>query len=330
MEQHRKRRAPEPLSLLPNPLTMVARRVGMRDARAMSEPLRELIDIAGRHARGRRTATAIPRVSIGRSEVTTAPLAGVWGSGILFVLQGAKTVLIGDRSLRYNPASYFIYTVDTPTISQLVEASAARPYLAIGFSLDLQTVAELLVEHEPALSGDNFSTSPVNDELLDALRRMMRLLDRPAEIPVLAAMLEREMLFRLLQGPQGGKLRQLARIDGHLSRIRQAIAWIRTHCHQQIRVEDLADIAHMSNAAFYRHFKAATAMSPIQYQKQIRLLEARHLLVAQPGNVAQVAFAVGYESASQFSREYARQFGSPPARDAARLSAGGEAAVEVI
>ncbi|MER8385055.1 AraC family transcriptional regulator [Mesorhizobium sp. M1329] len=285
----------------------------------MSEALQELIEIAGRHAYGRRTRTAIPRVSIGRSEVATTPSPGVWGSGILFVLQGAKTVLIGDRALRYNPASYFIYTVETPTISQIVEASAARPYLAIGLTLDLQAVAALLVEHGPALSGDSFATSPVDDDLLDALRRMMRLLDRPAEIAVLATMIEREMLFRLLQGPQGGKLRELARADGHLSRIGRAIAWIRSHPHQPVLVGDLAEIARMSSAAFYRHFKAATAMSPIQYQKQIRLLEARHLLIAQPGSVARVAFAVGYESASQFSREYARQFGSPPARDAARL-----------
>lgn len=330
MALHWRCRAPEPLFLLPNPLTRLARCIWMRDAGAMSEALRELIDIAGRHAQGRRARTAIPRVSIGRSEATTTPVPGVWGSGILFVLQGAKTVLIGDRALRYDPASYFVYTVDTPTISQIVGATATRPYLAIGFTLDLQAVASLLVEHEPAFGGDSFATSPVNDDLLDALRRIMRLLDRPAEIPVLASTLEREMLFRLLQGPQGGKLRQLARVDGHLSRIGQAIAWIRTHSHQPIRVSDLAQIAHMSEAAFYRHFKAATAMSPIQYQKQIRLLEARHLLLAQPGNVASVAFAVGYESASQFSREYARQFGAPPARDAARLSAAGGAAVEVI
>ena len=323
-------RAPEPISLLPNPIILLARPIRMRDAGAMIEALRELIEIAGRHANGRRAKTAIPHVSIGRSEATTSPVAGVWGSGILFVLQGAKTVLIGDRTLRYDPASYFIYTVETPTISQLVEASATRPYLAIGFTLDLQAVASLLVEHEPAFSGDGFATSPVSDDLLDALRRIMRLLDRPAEIPVLSAALERELLFRLLQGPQGAKLRQLARADGHLSRISQAIAWIRTHCHQPIRVTDLAQIAHMSEAAFYRHFKAATAMSPIQYQKQIRLLEARHLLLAQPGNVASVAFAVGYESASQFSREYARQFGAPPARDAARHYAAGEEAVEAI
>ncbi|TIX44215.1 MAG: AraC family transcriptional regulator, partial [Mesorhizobium sp.] len=183
----------------------------MRDAGAMSEALQELIEIASRHARGRQTRTAVPRISIGRSERATAPMPGVWGSGTLFVLQGAKTVLIGDRALRYNPASYFIYTVETPTISQIVDASAPRPYLAIGLTLDLQAVAALLVEHGPTLGGDSFSTSPVDDDLLDALRRMMRLLDRPAEIPVLATMLEREILFRLLQGPQGGKLRELAR-----------------------------------------------------------------------------------------------------------------------
>ncbi|TIP48684.1 MAG: helix-turn-helix transcriptional regulator, partial [Mesorhizobium sp.] len=138
-------------------------------------------------------------------------------------------------------------------------------------------------------------------------------------------MLEREIAFRLLQGPQGEKLRQLARADGRLSQIRRATAWIRAHYNEPIDVTRLAELSHMSNAAFHRHFKAATAMSPIQYQKQLRLLEARHLLIAQPGSAAQVAFTVGYESASQFSREYARQFGLPPARDAARLLAMGEA-----
>lgn len=237
-------------------------------------------------------------------------------------------MLIGDRALRYDPGSYFIYAVETPATGQLLEASAARPYLAIGFILDVQAIAALLVDHEPAVAGDSFTTCPVGDDLLDALHRMMRLLDRPAEIPVLAAMLEREILFRLLQGPQGAKLRHLARADSRLSQVRQAIAWIRAHYHQPIRVGDLAELACMSNAAFHRHFKAATAMSPIQYQKQIRLLEARQLLIAQPGNAARVAFALGYESASQFSREYARQFGFPPARDAARLLTGAEAAIE--
>ncbi|AZO21949.1 MULTISPECIES: AraC family transcriptional regulator [unclassified Mesorhizobium] len=291
----------------------------------MNEALQELIAIAGRHARGRRTRTAVPRVTIGRSEVPTPPLPELCQPTALFVLQGTKSVLIGDRTLRYGAGSCFVYAVETPATSQLIEASAAHPYMAIAFSLDIELIATLLIDHKPAAGGDDFVTYPADDELLDAWRRMLRLLDRPNEIPVLAPMLEREIAFRLLQGPQGAKLRQLARADGRLSQIRRATQWIRTHYNEPIDVTELAALTHMSNAAFHRHFKAATAMSPIQYQKQVRLLEARHLLIAQPGNAARVAFTVGYESASQFSREYARQFGLPPARDAARLLARGEA-----
>jgi AraC-like DNA-binding protein len=292
----------------------------------MEEALQELIAIAGRHAQGRRTKTAIPRVTIGRSEVATPPLPELCQPTALFVLQGAKTVLIGDRTLRYGAGSYFVYAVETPATSQLIEASGARPYMAIAFALDIELIAGLLIDHKPAVDGDSFVTNRLDDELLDAWRRMLRLLDRPAEIPVLAPMLEREIAFRLLQGPQGAKLRQLARADGRLSQIRRATAWIRSHYNEPIDVTELAALAHMSNASFHRHFKAATAMSPIQYQKQVRLLEARHLLIAEPGSATRVAFAVGYESASQFSREYARHFGLPPARDAARLLARGEAA----
>ncbi|MER8630676.1 AraC family transcriptional regulator [Mesorhizobium opportunistum] len=292
----------------------------------MEEALQELIAIAGRHAHGRRTKTAIPRVSIGRSEVATPPLPELCQPTALFVLQGTKTVLIGDRTLRYGAGSYFVYAVETPATSQLVEASSARPYVAVAFALDIELIATLIVDHKPALDGDSFVTDRADDELLDAWRRMLRLLDRPAEIPVLAPMLEREIAFRLLQGPQGAKLRQLARADGRLSQIRRATAWIRSHYNEPIDVTELAELAHMSNASFHRHFKAATAMSPIQYQKQVRLLEARHLLIAESGNATRVAFAVGYESASQFSREYARHFGLPPSRDAARLLAKGEAA----
>ncbi|TJV03264.1 MAG: AraC family transcriptional regulator [Mesorhizobium sp.] len=292
----------------------------------MEETLQELIAIAGRHAHGRRTKTAIPRVSIGRSEVATPPLPELCQPTALFVLQGTKTVLIGDRALRYGAGSYFVYAVETPATSQLIEASSARPYVAVAFALDIELIATLIVDHKPALDGDSFVTNRADDELLDAWRRMLRLLDRPAEIPVLAPMLEREIAFRLLQGPQGAKLRQLARADGRLSQIRRATAWIRSHYNEPIDVTELAELAHMSNASFHRHFKAATAMSPIQYQKQVRLLEARHLLIAESGNATRVAFAVGYESASQFSREYARHFGLPPSRDAARLLAKSEAA----
>ncbi len=149
--------------------------------------------------------------------------------------------------------------------------------------------------------------------------RLIRLLDQPADIPILAPLAERELLYRLLQGPQGPVLRQIALRDSHLSRIGRAIDWIRLHYDKSCRIEELAEIAGMSPSTFHRHFKAATAMSPLQYQKQVRLQEARHLLLVQSISAGGAAFAVGYESPSQFSREYTRQFGLPPARDAARL-----------
>jgi AraC-like DNA-binding protein len=287
----------------------------------MRPVLQDLIEIADRHACGRRTTTAIPRVLISRSETPTPPELSLCEPAALFVLRGSKTVLIGDQVLRYESGHHFVYTVETPVTGQVVGASAARPYLAIGFRYDVGIAAALLADLQPVIGEDGLRTHPLDDDLLDAWRRMMRLLDRPVEIPVLAPMLEREILFRLLQGPQGARLRQHIRADGAVFGIRRAIAWIRAHYHEPIRVGQLAKIAHMSIASFHRHFKATTAMSPIQYQKQIRLLEARQRLIARAGNVAHVAFAVGYQSLSQFSREYARQFGSPPTRDTARCSA---------
>jgi AraC-like DNA-binding protein len=284
----------------------------------MRTVLRELLEIANRHAHGRRTATAIPRVLISRTEAPTLPESSLCAPVALFVLQGAKVVLIGDQVLRYDPGDHFIYTVQLPATGQVVEASTEHPYLAIGFRYDRRTAAALLADVQPANSVAGLTTHPIDGELLDAWRRMMRLLDRPGEIPVLAPLLEREILFRLLQGPQGMRLREHVRADGVMVGIRRAIGWIRGNYEQPLRVRQLADIAHMSVAAFHRHFKATTALSPIQYQKQIRLLEARQRLIARPGNIAQVAFAVGYQSLSQFSREYSRQFGFPPTRDIAR------------
>jgi transcriptional regulator GlxA family with amidase domain len=150
---------------------------------------------------------------------------------------------------------------------------------------------------------------------------MIRLIERPGDIPILAPMIEREILYRLMQGPQAGLLRQIARSDSRLSQIRRALAWIRTLFDQPLRVEDVADVAGMSLSTFHRHFKVATAMSPLQYQKMIRLQQARRLLVIENHEATEVAYSVGYESPSQFTREYAGQFGLPPARDAARLRA---------
>jgi AraC-like DNA-binding protein len=295
----------------------------MCDVGDMRSMLQDLIEIGSRHARGRRTTTAIPRVLISRSETPALPEACLCEPAALFVLQGSKTVLIGDRILRYDSGHYFVYTVEVPATGQVVGASADQPYLAIGFRYDPRIVAALLADVPPTIDRHGLTTLPIDEDLLDAWWRMIRLLDRPADIPVLAPMIEREILFRLLQGPYGARLRQHVRADRATLGIRRALAWIRAHYDQSLQVQKLAAIAHMSVASFHRQFKDATAMSPIQYQKQIRLLAARQRLIAQPGNIAHVAFAVGYQSPSQFSREYSRQFGSPPARDTARYTARG-------
>lgn len=238
------------------------------------------------------------------------------------VLQGAKEVTIGERRLRYDPNNYFIASLEVPASGCIIEASTQKPYVGLSMALDPSALAALLtdVPERPGAETASFAVSPVTAELLDPWVRLMRLLDTPRDIPILAPMLEREILYRLLQGPQGGALRQIARADSRLGQVRAAIAWIRDHFEQPLRIDALAAIAGMSAASFHRHFKAATAMSPLQYQKSIRLQEARRMLVTKQ-DAARVGYAVGYESASQFSREYARLFGAPPARDAERLRA---------
>lgn len=270
-------------------------------------------------ANDRWTDTGIPRVTMVRAEACSSQ---VYQSMLHLVLQGSKTLSIGDRFLEYTAASYFLVPVDLPATGQIRPGGADLPYLAIGLSLDPTVIASLLVgetaAYEPP-AATCFSAVAAPAEMIDAWRRMLRLMDHPNEIAVLAPMIEREILFRVLQGPLGGLLREIACPEGRLSQIRRAIHWIREHYTEPFRVEPLAAMSDMSVAAFYRHFKSVTAMTPIQYQKQLRLLRARWLLLFEPRDAATIAFTVGYESASQFSREYARLFGMPPARDAARF-----------
>lgn len=238
------------------------------------------------------------------------------------VLQGTKTLSIGEQVVRYEPLSYFVVPVDVPATGEIHSNGHDRPYLAISLALEPTVIATLLEGEtlnagQPA--GQRFGAVAAQAEMIDAWLRMMRLMDRPGEAAVLAPMIEREILFRVLQGPLGSELREIARPDGHLARIRRATRWIGEHYTEPFRVEPLATMTDMSVAAFYRHFKAITGMTPIQYQKRLRLLRARWLLLFDPRDAASIAFTVGYESASQFSREYARVFGLPPARDAARF-----------
>ncbi|SEN04247.1 AraC-type DNA-binding protein [Sphingomonas gellani] len=292
----------------------------------MQEQLDRMRAIAERHADGIRRDTVLPRVALHIGCVTTTPTPGVYEPALCMVLQGAKHVMIGDRTLRYDPASYFIATIDLPACGWVVEASAAKPYVAVSIRLNRESLSALVPDVAGGAEGDTagFAVSAVTPDLLDACSRLLSLLDTPEDVPVLGPMHEREVLYRLLRGPQGGVLRQIARVDSRLSQVRRAIGWIRSHFDESLRVEQLAELAGMSPASFHRHFKAATAMSPLQYQKMLRLQEARRLIVAR-ADAGRAAHMVGYESASQFSREYPRMFGAPPGRDAARLRGNGAA-----
>jgi AraC-like DNA-binding protein len=284
----------------------------------MNDALDELRSIVMR-AGDKWTETGIPRVAMVQAEACASQ---VYQPMLHLVLQGSKTLSIGDQVTEYAAVSYFIVSVDVPAAGDIHPAGPDLPYLAVNLTLDPDVIASVLTKGNEALGksiGTCFAAVAAPADMVDAWLRMMRLIDRPDEATVMAPMIEREILFRALQGPLGGVLREIACPDGRLSQIRRVIHWIREHFAEPLRVEPLAAMADMSVAAFYRHFKSVTAMTPIQYQKHLRLLRARWLLLFDPRDAASVAFSVGYESASQFSREYARLFGLPPTRDIARF-----------
>lgn len=275
------------------------------------------------HAQNRRTETGIPRVDMVKGEVPEHQLGGIYEPMVNLILQGSKTLMIGGRSYHYDPASYFVMSIDLPATGMVHQAGRGKPYLAVALTLEPGRIADLLEDlTTPAAAstrGHGFSVAPVTPQLLDAWARLLRLMGTPEDIAALAPAYEREILYRVLQGPQGWMLREIALPDSAMSRVRQAIAWLRRHYAHPVQVETLAEIASMSPATFHRHFKTATAMSPIQFQKQMRLLRARQLLIANGQQASAAGYEVGYESASQFSREYTRFFGVPPARDAQRV-----------
>lgn len=291
--------------------------------KSMTEALDELRSIVMR-AGDKWTDTGIPRVAMVQAEACASQ---VYQPMLHLVLQGSKTLSIGDQVTEYAAVSYFIVSVDVPAAGDIHAAGLGRPYLAVNLTLDPDVIASVLTQGNKGLgepTATSFASVNAPTEMIDAWLRMMRLVDHPEEAAVMAPMIEREILFRALQGPLGGMLRELACPDGRLSQIRRVIHWIREHFAEPLRVEPLAAMAEMSVAAFYRHFKSVTAMTPIQYQKRLRLLRARWVLLFDSRDAAAVAFSVGYESASQFSREYARMFGLPPTRDIARFRSGSD------
>jgi AraC-like DNA-binding protein len=284
----------------------------------------ELNALIARHARPD-GSTPIEGVMIAQHDASAEEISTT-GTVMALIAQGEKRIALGDRLYRYGVGQYLVASIDLPITGQFVGASPEQPALGFGMQLHPPTIAELLLQ-----AGSDSARRPVGAppssmivsdapaELLDAVLRLVRLLERPRDLNVLAPLIKREILWWLIVGEQGGTVRQLGLADSNLSHIARAVRWIREHYARSFRVEEVAEMCGMSGSAFYRNFQAVTAMSPIQFQKQIRLLEARLQLVAHPDDVAGVGFRVGYESPSQFSREYRRQFGVPPTEDARRL-----------
>lgn len=284
----------------------------------MREAISVLKSFVEKRATSVLTLTGMPRVDILKVSAPTQLAPEIYQPLVSLILQGEKRLVIGNQVLCYTAGHTFIASVDVPVIGEILQASASAPYLAVRLTFDRSVVADLLRDtqgFDETPEERSFRVSQASEDLIDAWFRMLRLMERPDEIAVMAPLLEREILFRLLRGPQGAVLRQVASSESRFSRIRKALDWIKANYSTALRVAHLANLANMSPSSFHRSFKASTGMSPLQYQKHLRLYEARRRLFAEPGNVASVALAVGYESLSQFTREYARMFGAPPARD---------------
>jgi len=301
---------------LPNPAYVI-----FTEIRMTTNSLQLMCNLVGR-AGPRKTETGIPRLAMVRGEIPAHRLAAVYEPMINLVLQGSKVLTIGEQVLHYNAASYFVMSVDLPATGKVIPASEGKPYMAVSLTISAAVVSEM-ISSNPALSiPDNakgFSVCAMTDRLMDAWCRLLQLIETPQDIPALAPLYERELLYLVLQGPQGWLLQEIASAGSDLTKIHKSIQWIRQHYQKTLPVEQLADVAGMSKSAFHRHFKSITDLSPLQYQKQMRLLEARRLLLESQQGAAEISYQVGYESPSQFSREYTRFFGSPPTQDIAGL-----------
>jgi AraC-like DNA-binding protein len=285
------------------------------------DTLRQLIS---RHARNSHGPTVIEGLMISATDAPTAPRAAVAEPSLGLVVQGRKRTVSGDRMFDYAVGEFLITQLDLPVVGQVTEASAERPFLGIGIRIEPSEVATLVLEAastpaDPPARPPGIAVAQAGEPLLDALAHLAGLLDTPRDVPILAPLYRREVLWRLLTGPQGALVRQIGLADGNLAHITRTVRWIRENHDDAIRIEQLAALAGMSESTFHRHFRAVTRMTPIQYQKAVRLQEARLALVSGGRDVGEVAHAVGYDSVSQFSREYRRLFGAPPGRDAQRL-----------
>jgi AraC-like DNA-binding protein len=290
--------------------------------------LGRLKELIARHAGEGLTPTELPGVSVIRATAVTEPLGEVAEPAVAVMVQGVKETALNGRAFSYGPGQFTIVPVELPVVGHITKASPDEPLLAFVLRLRPEKIAALLAAAYPVTTARPWASgatpagiavSDASPALLDAIGRLLALLGEPDDAAVLAASVEREILWRLVTGPQGATVRQIGLADSRLAHLARAIHCIRSHYDQTLHVEDLAALATMSVTSFHRHFRALTSMTPIQFQKQIRLHEARTRLLGEPGDVAGAGFAVGYGSPSQFSREYRRMFGVPPSRDARAL-----------
>lgn len=288
-------------------------------------PVETLIDIISRHMPSDGMhRTSIPGVSLARSSTPTVPMPVVYEPTLCLIVQGRKRVMLGTTAYVYDAANYLVASVHLPVFGAVIEASEVAPYLCLVLNLDMTALSDLALRYPAADASDGVPAAGIvlNDtspELLDAAARLASLLDKPGDIEALAPLVTREMLYRLLTGSGNGVIRQMAQADSRLNQIAKAIVWLRSHYSEPCRIEEIADIAGMSRSTFHAHFKAVTSLSPLEFRSQLRLQEARRLMVAEAVDAAGAGYRVGYESPSQFSRHYARMFGLPPAKDAGRL-----------
>ena len=299
------------------------------------QSIRESGGIAARHqelsARVARLApfdgaheTALPSLTLNRGSVPTVCMPTVYQPCLGIVVQGRKRALLNGEVFNYDALNYLVVSVTLPGLGQVVEATPENPYLSLRLNLDLDEIARLVLEMgergPSSVSADRgLFVARLDEPLLDAVLRMVKLLDTPADIGVLAPIVQREIYYRMLRGELGYRLVDLAQLEGGSRRVVRAIEWLKQHYAAPLRIEELAESVHMSPSALHHRFKAVTAMSPLQYQKHLRLHEARRLMFADGIESATAGHRVGYESASQFSREYRRLFGAPPRSEIARL-----------
>src|SRR5580692_780182 len=268
--------------------------------------------------------SALPSLALTRSSVPTLRMPTVYQPCLGIVVQGRKRAVLNDEVFHYDALNYLVVSVTLPGMGQVLDATPEHPYLSLRLNLDLEEIARLVLElgdraSSPATADRGLYVARLDEPLLDAVLRMVKLLDTPEDIGILAPVIQREVYYRVLRGELGSRLVDLAQSAGGNHRIVRAIEWLKQHYAASLRIEELAGAVHMSPSALHHRFKAVTAMSPLQYQKQLRLHEARRLMFADGIESATAGFRVGYESPSQFSREYRRLFGYPPREEIARL-----------